>query len=98
MFTVPEPPTAFSSPTAQALWETAVCLATTKARAALPHSNGRLDKAQQMVLAGAVELLDDHQARVTSQRDGETVYYVVNGTCQCRDFPNAPQLMCKHRV
>ena len=65
MFTVPEPPTAVSSPTAQALWETAVCLATTKARAALPHSNGRIDKAQQMVLAGAVELLDAHQARVT---------------------------------
>jgi hypothetical protein len=45
-----------------------------------------------------VELLDDHQARVTSQSDGETQYFVVNGTCQCRDFPNAPQLMCKHRI
>jgi hypothetical protein len=36
--------------TARALWETAVCLATTKARVALPHSNGRIDKAQQLVL------------------------------------------------
>jgi hypothetical protein len=80
------------------LWETAVCLATTRARQALPDSNGRIDKAQQLVLDGSVEVLDDHTARVTSQRDGETVYYVVNGTCQCRDFPNAPQLLCKHRI
>jgi hypothetical protein len=35
---------------------------------------------------------------VTSQRDGETQYFVVNGTCQCRDFPNAPQGACKHRI
>lgn len=81
------------------LFETAVCLAAIKARAALPHSNGRVDKAMQLVLDGAVELLDGgHAARVTSQRDGETQYYVVNGSCQCRDFPNAPQGACKHRI
>lgn len=80
------------------LWESAVCLASIKARAALPHSNGRVDKAMALVLDGAVELLDDHSARVTSQRDGETQYYVVNGSCQCRDFPNAPQGACKHRI
>jgi hypothetical protein len=98
MSIVPHDPQPVTTTTVQHLWETAVCLATTKARAALPHSNGRVDKAQQLVLDGAVEVLDDHTARVTSQRDGETVYYVVNGTCQCRDFPNAPHLMCKHRI
>jgi hypothetical protein len=98
MSSVPDTPHAVSTPTARHLWETAVCLATTRARAALPDSNGRIDRAMQLVLDGCVELLDDHQARVTSQRDGETVYYVVNGICQCRDFPNAPQLMCKHRI
>jgi hypothetical protein len=97
MFTVPEPHTPVST-TAQHLWETAVCLATARARQALPDSNGRIDRAMQLVLDGAVELLDDHSAKVTSQRDGATVYYVVNGTCQCRDFPNPPQLMCKHRI
>jgi hypothetical protein len=86
------------SPTDRALWETAVCLAATKARAALPHSNGRIGKAVALVLGGAVEVLDDHSARVTSQTDGATQYYVVNGTCQCHDFPHAPQLMCKHRI
>lgn len=97
MSSVPENTQSVST-TAQHLWETAVALATTKARAALPHSNGRIDKAMQLVLDGSVELLDDHSARVTSQRDGETVYYVVNGSCQCRDFPNAPQGACKHRI
>jgi hypothetical protein len=52
----------------------------------------------QLVLGGAVEVLDEHSARVTSQRDGTTQYYVVNGTCQCHDMPHAPQLMCKHRI
>ena len=80
------------------LWETAVALASIKARAALPHSNGRVDKAMALVLGGAVELLADHTARVTSQQDGATQYYVVNGSCQCRDFPNAPQGACKHRI
>ena len=107
MSSVPENPQPVSSSTAaQHLWDSAVCLASTRARAALPHSNGRVDKAMQLVLDGAVELLDDHSARVTSQRacpgdpsrDGETQYYVVNGACQCRDFPNAPQGACKHRI
>jgi hypothetical protein len=64
----------------------------------LPHSNGRVDKAMALVLDGAVELLDEHSARVTSQQDGTTQYYVVNGTCQCADVPHAPQRMCKHRI
>lgn len=107
MSSVPENPQPVSSTmtaqhpvsgTGQALWESAVCLATIKARAALPHSNGRVDKAMALVLDGSVELLDDHTARVTSQHDGETQYYVVNGSCQCRDFPNAPQGACKHRI
>jgi hypothetical protein len=64
----------------------------------LPHSNGRVDKAMALVLDGAVELLDEHSARVTSQQDGATQYYVVNGTCQCADVPHAPQRMCTHRI
>ena len=99
MTSVPENPQPVSSTTtAQHLWESAVCLASIKARAALPHSNGRVDKAMALVLDGAVELLDDHSARVTSQHDGTTQYYVVNGSCQCRDVPNAPQGACKHRI
>jgi len=86
------------SPTAQHLWESAVCLASIKARAALPHSSGRVDKAMALVLDGAAILLDDHSARVTSQQDGTTQYYVVNGACPCKDFPNAPQGACKHRI
>jgi hypothetical protein len=86
------------TPTARQLWDTAVCLAATRARQALPHSNGRIDKAQQLVLDSAVELLDDHQARVTSQHNGATRYFVVNGACTCPDYECAPAHQCKHRI
>lgn len=99
MASVPESPQPVTSTTkALTHFETAVCLAATRARAALPHSNGRVDKAMALVLDGAVELLDEHSARVTSQQDGTTQYYVVNGTCQCADVPHAPQRMCTHRI
>jgi hypothetical protein len=80
------------------IWRTAVALAATHARQALPESNGRIDKAVDLVMAGAVELLDGGKARVTSQHDGVTRYVVVNGTCECPDFARAPGKWCKHRV
>jgi hypothetical protein len=80
------------------IWRTAVALAATRARQALPESTTRIDKAQQLVLDGSVEVLDDHTARVTSQHDGVTRYFVVNGTCDCPDFARAPAGWCKHRV
>jgi hypothetical protein len=69
-----------------------------KARATLPECNGRVDKAVALVLAGDVELLADGKAKVASQSNGTTTYYVVNGTCECRDFPKAPSGWCKHRI
>jgi hypothetical protein len=51
-----------------------------------------------IVLAGDVELLPEGKAKVASQSNGTTKYFVVNGACECPDFSKAPQGMCKHRV
>jgi hypothetical protein len=70
----------------------------TRAKATLPECNGRVEKAVAIVLAGDVELLADGHARVASQCQGSTVYRLVNGTCDCPDFPRAPASWCKHRI
>jgi hypothetical protein len=69
-----------------------------KAREALPESNGRIDSAVKIVLAGDVELLDEGKAKVASQSNGTTKYFLVNGSCECRDFEKAPANFCKHRL
>ena len=69
-----------------------------RAKATLPECNGRVEKAVAIVLAGDVELLADGHARVASQCQGTTVYRMVNGTCDCPDFPRAPASWCKHRI
>ena len=80
------------------VWRTAVALAATKARQALPACSTRIDKAIELVLNQAVELLDGGKARVTSQQGGTTAYVVCNGTCECADFAKAPDGFCKHRL
>ena len=69
-----------------------------RAKATLPECHGRVDKAVAIVLQGDVELLPDGHARVASQCQGSTVYRIVNGTCDCPDFPRAPSSWCKHRI
>jgi hypothetical protein len=83
---------------ARAAWRDAVATVAERAKAALPACNGRVDKAVAIVLAGDVELLPDGKAKVASQSNGATKYFVVNGACECPDFPKAPQGMCKHRI
>lgn len=70
-----------------------------RAKAAMDSAlHGRIDKAQALVLAGDVELLPDGKAQVASQSNGQTTYFVVNGTCTCKDFPKALEGWCKHRL
>ena len=85
------------SPVRQA-WRTAVAEIAEKAKATLPQCNGRVESAVKIVLAGDVELLADGKAKVASQSNGTTAYFVVNGECQCKDFPKAPSQWCKHRI
>jgi hypothetical protein len=88
----------FPATPARQVWRDAVAEIADKANAALPECNGRVEKAVALVLAGDVELLDGGTAKVASQSNGTTQYFVVNGTCECKDFPKAPQGFCKHRL
>lgn len=82
----------------RAAWREAVAEIAAKAHEKLPECNGRVDSAVKIVLAGDVELLPDGTARVASQSNGQTVYHVVNGHCDCRDYEKAPHHFCKHRL
>ena len=88
---------AFEHP-ARTAWREAVAEIAEKAKATLPQCNGRIEKAVQIVLNGDVELLPDGKAKVASQSNGTTKYFVVNGACSCPDYPKAPQGFCKHRL
>src|SRR3989442_3650258 len=80
-------------------WRAAVAEVAARAKAVLPAGvNGRIEKAVAIVLAGDVEVLEGGQAKVASQSNGQTVYHIANGTCDCTDFPLAPQAQCKHNI
>jgi len=81
---------------ARAAWRAAVAAIAAKARANLPECNGRIDRAEKMALAGDVEFVADGTAKVASQSSGSTVYHVVGGHCDCRDYEKAPHQLCKH--
>jgi hypothetical protein len=83
---------------ARKAWREAVAEIADKAKAKLPECSGRVDSAVKIVLAGDVELLADGTAKVASQSNGSTAYHVVNGHCDCKDYPKAPHQFCKHRV
>jgi hypothetical protein len=83
---------------ARQAFRAAVAAIAAKAKETLPECNGRVDKAVAIVLAGDVELLDGGKAKVASQSNGQTTYFVVNGTCECRDFPKGSSGWCKHRI
>jgi hypothetical protein len=87
----------FGNP-ARLAWRAAVAEIADKAKATLPQCNGRVEKAVAIVLNGDVTLLEDGKARIASQSNGTTAYFVVNGSCECRDFPKAPSGWCKHRI
>jgi hypothetical protein len=83
---------------ARQAWREAVATVSAKAKATLPEANGRIEKAEQMVLSGNVEIMADGKAKVASQSQGQTTYHITNGTCDCPDFPRAPQGQCKHKI
>ena len=83
---------------ARKTWREAVAEIAEKAKVTLPDCVGRVDSAVKIVLAGDVELLADGTAKIASQSNGTTVYHVVNGECNCKDYAKAPQNFCKHRL
>src|SRR5262249_26952374 len=87
----------FGNPTRTA-WREAVAEIADKAKVALRECDGRVDSAVKIVLAGDVELLQDGTAKVASQSNGTTKYFIVNGECTCKDYAKAPSNWCKHRI
>src|SRR5215831_17102658 len=87
----------FENPTRK-IWRDAVAEIGERAKQTLPQCNGRVDSAVKIVLNGDVELLPDGKAKVASQSNGTTKYFVVNGECECKDYPKAPSHWCKHRI
>src|SRR5215471_2713344 len=69
-----------------------------KAKQTLPDCIGRVDSAVKIVLNSDVELLPDGTAKVASQSNGSIKYFIVNGNCDCKDYPKAPSNWCKHRI
>jgi hypothetical protein len=71
-----------------------------KTQAKLPALNGRVTKACKLVLAGDVELHQDGTALVGSLTDPTRTYQVTGtpGQCQCRDYDQAPEHLCCHRL
>jgi hypothetical protein len=66
-----------------------------QARRALPQSNGRVEKAVQIVLADDLVPCQDGRFVVGSQSD-TTRYTVLGNACDCKDFDHAPKDACKH--
>lgn len=87
----------FGTDTRQA-FRAAVAAVAASAKAKLPESNGRVEKAMALVLAGDVVLGEQHTALVYSQTDADTSYAVRPGFCSCKDFDQAPGQLCKHRL
>jgi hypothetical protein len=79
-------------------WREAVAEVAERAKQTLPACTARVDSAVKIVLAGDVELLTETQARVASQSHGATTYWVVEQTCTCADYPQAPGNFCKHKL
>ena len=79
-------------------WRDAVAEIADKARLTLPDCASRVNAAVKIVLAGDVEVLDNHTGRVASQSNGTTKYHIVNGGCTCPDYSRAPSNWCKHRI
>src|SRR5262249_28925451 len=83
---------------ARTAWRDAVAEIAEKAKAKLPECNGRVESAVKIVLAGDVNLLPDGTAKVASQSNGQLVYHLVHGSCDCKDYSKAPSQWCKHRI
>jgi hypothetical protein len=93
-----DPFTHHADTAAHTVWRQAVEEIADKARAKLPESASRIDRAVKLVLAGDVHLPADGSARVASQSQGTVAYHVVHGHCDCRDYDKAPRQLCKHRL
>jgi hypothetical protein len=85
------------APWPEAAERAALTALASKAKAALPGSNGRVDKAVTLVLNHDIAYdAATSTALVGSGTDAQTVYRVRGKVCECPDATRAPQGLCKH--
>jgi hypothetical protein len=87
-----------STSTDRATFRATLATLADKTKSKLPALNGRIEKACRLVLQGDVELHDDGTALVNSLSDPSRAYQCGNGACQCRDWGQAPEHLCCHRL
>jgi hypothetical protein len=92
----PKSPAATSLTPAQ-LFAQAVLTEAAKAKAAMPHVNGRIERARDLVLAGLVQRQPDYSFAVASGT-AKSKSYVVDrdGHCDCHDAVKIEGGRCKH--
>jgi hypothetical protein len=69
-----------------------------KTQAKIPALNGRVEKACKLVLGDDVEVHADGTAVVHSLTDPTRAYKIAQGVCQCKDYAQAPEHLCCHRL
>ena len=85
--------------TARTQYRELVAQVAERARAILPAAvNGRVEKAVALVLLGEVHPQADGTITVGSCTDPAKVYHLVGTSCDCADYPRAPESWCKHRI
>jgi len=79
-------------------WAEAIARTSEDVCAKMPAAmHSRLERGTALVRDGRVWIEDDgHTCLVQSQDEGR--WYVVNGACECADYPKAPEHVCKHRA
>jgi len=88
-----------TSPTPDRAWFRAILAQlASKTQAKIPTLNGRVEKACKLVLAGDVALQEGNAAIVGSLSDPGLTYQLTDGTCKCRDWQQAPEHLCCHRL
>src|SRR5215510_10783848 len=80
-------------------FRTVVAEVAERAKERLPQAvNGRIEAAVRLVLAHDVEPQADGAILVGSSSDPLKQYRLEGHTCDCADYPRAPEGWCKHRI
>jgi hypothetical protein len=83
--------------TPQQLFAQAVLAEAAKAKAAMPHANGRVERARDLVLAGLVQRQPDYSFAIASgNTKGKTYVVDRDGHCDCPDALKIEGGRCKH--
>lgn len=83
-------------PTPRQLFATAVLAEAAKTKAAMPHANGRVERARDLVLAGLVISQPDYSFAVRSESAKGKTYVVKDNVCECPDALKVEGGRCKH--